>query len=276
MATPAPSRIEPAAVPLDPPRFGLLSAASVVVGLDDPHARNGVQYPPNPLGDTVGVERVVAVNGPSVPRTIDDAGIEWASAPGLIVFGGFSNPSLPLNDQTLRERATAILAAGESAAVEAAMWSQLGDDGDASLIETATVLGSDPVSLPAAVGLIEEWFWPRYGGTPVIHANRQVAAHAAKAVQLNVSGGVATTTLGTRWSFGGYSGDGPTAPAPAGATWLVATGQVKVRRSDITVYGGTMQQAVDRHTNVARSVAARTYVVSWDDIAVAIPVTLAG
>lgn len=249
---------------LDAPQFGLMSA-STLVQWDDPHLHNGVEFTPNASG-LAGFEATDCVDEPADPRDIPD-GIPTAIASPIIVYGGFTCRSVGITDALLDGYARARLSAGEVAGVESRLWSAV----DNSLTDGAHILSTTAVSLTAAVGLIEEWFGARYGGTPVIHAPRRLGALAGQKVLAIRDKSKMVTTLGSTWSFGNYPG---TAPAgQTGPLWLVASGQVQVRRSDVTVLGSTMQTALNRRTNSVYAVAHRTYVASWDGISAAVPVT---
>ena len=249
---------------LDAPQFGLMSAASLVQW-DDTHLHNGVEFTPNASG-LAGFEATECVAAPSDPRDIPD-GIPTTIASPIIVYGGFTCRSVGITDDILNGYARARLSAGEIAGVESRLWSAV----DNSLTDDAEILTTTALPLLAAVGLIEEWFGARYGGTPVIHAPRRLGALAGQKVAAVRDKGKLVTTLGSNWSFGNYPG---TAPAgQTGPLWLVASGQVQVRRSEVNVLGSTMQTALNRRTNTVYAVARRTYVVSWDGIAAAVPVT---
>lgn len=255
-----------AAPTLNPPRYGLLSAAELVPW-DDPHLHNGVEYTPNPNG-VAGFEAVDCVNVPADPRDLPD-GIPTDIADPVIVYGGFTCRSVGITDTILQSQARARLAAGDVAAVESRIW----DATPHSLTTATEVLDTTPVSLPIAVGLLEEWFAQRYGGTPVIHAPRKLGALVGSKNLAQRETSKLTTPLGSVWAFGNYPGT-PPASETGTDVWIVATGQVQVRRSDITVLGGSMQSALHRTTNTVTAVAHRTYVVAYDNISAAIPITL--
>lgn len=254
---------------LTPSRFGLLSAAELV-SWDDPHLHNGVEFQPNPVGEA-GFEATDCVNVPADPRDIPD-GVPTATTGPVIVYGGFTCRTVGITDTILNQYARARLAAGEVAGVESKVWDQIGAE--------ATILSPTAVGLIDAVGLIEEWFGARYGGTPTIHAARRLGAWAGAKALATREASKLVTTLGSVWSFGHYAGGAPASFEPADpedpvpALWLIATGQVQVRRSDVTVLGGTMQSALHRTTNTVTAVAHRTYVTSWDDVSAAVPITL--
>ena len=139
------------------------------------------------------------------------------------------------------------------------------------------ILTTDPVSLARGIGLLEQYFWKTYGGTPVIHAPRDVAELAAED-HLIQPGAKLTTILGSQFSFGNYPGTDIDGVEPdEGTVWLCASGQVQVRRGDVGAYGvewSTRGDGFDARTNQVFMLAQRTDVVSWDGITAAVLVNL--
>lgn len=262
-----------AAPSLNPPRFGLMSAATLVPW-DDQHLHNGVKLKANPHG-LVGFEQTECLDEPDDPRDLTD-GIPWIESSPIIVYGGFTCRSVGITDTDLQEQARGRLSAGEVAGVESRLWSTV----DNSLTADATVLSETALTLPNAIGLLEQWFGARYGGTPVIHAPRRLGAVAGSKNLAVREQDKLSTNLGSTWSFGNYPGTAPTGFTPTDPDddvpelWLVATGQVQVRRSDVEVLGGSMRSALTPATNEVAAVAHRTYVVTFDGIAAAVPVSV--
>ena len=254
----APPVLVDTAPSLTPPRFGLLSAGELV-DWNDPHLHNGVEFVPNASG-------AAAVEGsytdPYVTPTLDTEVPTVVSGP-IPVVAGYNLPTTALTADEAAARARARLSAGEVAAVEKHLW----EDADHPLAGGAVPLATDAVSLVQAIGMIEDYFGARYGGTPVIHAPRQLGAYAAAEDVTVREGQKMTTPLGSVWSFGNYPGT-----LDGSGVWLIATGQVQIRRSDITVHGADHATSLNRTSNRVRVSAHRTYIVTWDGIAAAVPI----
>jgi hypothetical protein len=65
----------------------------------------------------------------------------------------------------------------------------------------------------------------------------------------------------------GYDGGGPggTAPDPTGETaWAYASGIIEVRRSDVSILPGSLEEALDRAANLIEWRAERTVAAWWD------------
>ena len=265
-----------AAPTITPARYGLVSAADLVVE-SDPHFANGVEFEQNPCGPAK-LAPNECVTEPEDARTVDD-GIDLVESGPITVYNGFTCRAVGVDEAQMLDRARKALAGGEWAAVEKAVWS-LGDplrlmnDGAVEGAETE-VLTTDAVSLVKGIGLLEEHLGEQYGGVGVIHAPRAVAGFAAERRQIDVEAGHKVTTLGTRWSFGNYPNTGVDGVAAAVDTaWLVATGAVAVRRSEVKPKPVSFAEAMNRRTNEIFAIAERTYVVSWECVQAAVLVNL--
>ncbi|MFI7527490.1 hypothetical protein [Nocardia salmonicida] len=253
-----------------PARYGLASAADPVTETGRIHA--GIQWDRAPCGPAT----LDPAQCGDEPTDLDlPAGIGVGLATPIKVFAGFTCTPVDLSEAAMRARAEAALAT-DWVAVESAVWSST----DLRLMRTGTdatvELSATPVSIARGVGLLEAYLGDSYGGVGVIHAPREVAAHAAAAQLVTPGTGYLTTVLGNRWSFGsGYPNTEPDGtPAAAGTAWLVVTTAVNYRRTPIQ-HRRTREESFDYGTNKIHAVADRTYVVSWDDcVRAAVPVTL--
>ncbi|MBB3666002.1 hypothetical protein FB384_004961 [Prauserella sediminis] len=254
-----------------PQRFGLLSTASVVEGVDT-HELNGIEYlavcstqvDPYPVGPCPPETRPTKQPGQTISG--------FAASP----FGLYAADECTLGrDETeargqLRQR----LLLGEQAAVERVIYDgRFGGTGDvvvspnlrqqAHVIETPAA-GADPAD---AVGALEHWLASTYGGAGVIHAPRWMAPqlHKAGAVT-SVSGPRATTLLGSSVVFGtGYDGSPPVQEPALDDThpWLYITPPITIRRSNIIEPASWTTGAFDRQQNRGLLLAERIYVVDW-------------
>ncbi|MBF6298227.1 hypothetical protein IU459_11815 [Nocardia amamiensis] len=263
-----------AAPTITPARFGLQSAADQQLIDPAQRIRNGVAWEPNPCGPAK-LDPAECGDTPT-DRDVPD-GIGLDSAEPIVVYNGFTCRAVGLTEQAMLDRATASLLT-EWVAVEQAVWASTGLRlmNDTTGEETA-VLAEDPVPLVSGIGLLEGFLGANYGGIGVLHTPREVASHAAAAQQISTEPGRLVTVLGTRWAFGaGYPNTGPDgAPAAADTAWIVATGAVTYRRTEITHRPGSMREAFNYANNEIRAIAERTYVVAWDEcVRAAVPVSL--
>ena len=262
-----------AAPPVTASRYGLLSAADLIT-ITDPHERNGVEFQTPPPG-AAKYTPYECHTGPSDPVTVDD-GLPVTEASPITVYNGFTCRAVGLSEAEMLEHTRQALAGGEQAALERVLW---GDD-DLKLrlmdpVET-DVLSQTAVSLVAGIGLLEKHINDSGVGIGVIHAPRELGAYFAEKHQMDTESGRKVTALGNRLSFGAYPGTSPTGTAPAaGTAWLVATGPVVVRRTEVTYRPDNYAAAFDRSNNEIFSIAERTFVPAWDDrVRAAVPVTL--
>jgi hypothetical protein len=252
-----------AAPTLTPSRFGLVTAAELVVP-EDRHFVNGVQFESNPSGPAK-LTAAECLESPGPDRTVPD-GIEVIEAGPIIVYNGFTCRSVGIDESEMLDRARKALTGGEWAAVENALPLMTAD---------TDVFTTAAVSLVKGIGLLEDHLHEQYGGVGVIHAPRHVAMFAAERRQIDVESGRKVTALGTRWSFGNYANTDVEGDAAAVDTaWLVATGAVQVRRSEVKQRPTTLADALDRRTNEIFAIAERTYVPSWETVQAAVLVNL--
>lgn len=273
---------------LTPSRYGLLDAADLVVE-SDVHFLNGVEFETAPCGPAK-LAASECFSPPADPggndprlRTLDEGRPLVASGP-IVVYHGFSCKAGAMPPAEYLNLARAALAGGESTAVERAVWTGTSDAGDTSrmllgpmaLMGASTdVLTSGAVSLLAGIGLLEEYLSDNYGGVGVLHAPRKVSPYAAAAEQIRWESSKPVTTVGTKWSFGAYPntsvGGGELGPNDA---WIVATGRVMVRRSEVKGRPTQFAEALDSTTNEVFSIAERTYVAAWECVTAAAQVSL--
>lgn len=266
-----------AAPTITPARYGLVSAADLVVETN-PHFINGIEFEQNPCGPAK-LAANDCVTEPGDPRTVDD-GIPGVESGPITVYNGFTCRAVGVDEAEMLDRARKALTGGEWSAVEKAVWSQgdplrLMNDGTGDGVETEVLTPTAAVSLVKGIGLLEEHLYEQYNGVGVIHAPRSVAPFAADRRQIDVEGGRKTTVLGTRWSFGNYPNtDVDGVAAAVDTAWLVATGAVAVRRSEVKQRPTNLAEAMDRRTNEIFAIAERTYVVSWECVQAAVLVNL--
>lgn len=273
---------------ITPSRYGLLDVADLVVE-SDPHFLNGVEFETPPCGPAK-LAASECFPPPADPgdtdprlRTLDEGRPLVQSGP-VVVYHGFACKAGAMDTPEYLNLARAALTGGESTAVERAVWSGTSDGGDTSrmllgpmaLMGAGTdVITSGAVSLLAGIGLLEEYISDNYGGVGVLHAPRKVSPYAAAAQQIRWESSKPVTTVGTKWSFGAYPNTsvdgGELGPNDA---WIVGTGRVLMRRSEVKGRPMNFSEAFDSTTNEVFSIAERTYVTAWECFTVAAQVSL--
>lgn len=259
---------------------GLLGAATVLPL--QARGEAGVQYPPDSCdpaqvtaapcigGDdpTDPFPEILADPGPGDPQIVSLPFNVWGAAQCAAVGGSWDS-------QVARARRN--LEQGEGRAVEDQLWS-------AGLGYAANLSGAAvPVILPAAadlteaVGVAEEYLGQHYGFTGMLHAGKRVAAYAGLLASPDRSRPLLRAPAGSVWVFGGgyYPHDAPPAGAagPAADAWLYATGWITAYRSDIWTLPPDQGAGFDRASNIQTAFAGRTYVLTWQCVTAAVPIT---
>ena len=230
-----------------PGRFGLLSAANIVVPEDETHFQHGVQWQAVADGDSVRTA-VLSCLSEDPPREFGD-GMTFPTAEAFTLYCAFTVKTVGVTDEQLRAYAGELFAAGEGSVIEEHMWA----DASPSITGGATDLGSLP--LVEAVGALERHVWDHHAGTGILHAPRELAAPLQAGGGLVCKSGTQVqTVLENTWAFGSYP-----------AKKMAVTGPMSVRRTDIKVKPiGGMGAALQRETNDLFYLAERTYVISHD------------
>jgi hypothetical protein len=171
------------------------------------------------------------------------------------------------------------LKAGEQAAVEDIF--SRGTFGQAPSLAnnaSATTLTA-AANVVNALGALESWLYARYGPAGTLHIPAVAAAEvmAVTGVRYDTASGIWLTAMGTKVSFGNYSGLTAAGAAPAaGHTTFYITGQVTIwRDSDSDIFVAPYGQVLNRSTNQAYMLAERNYVLAFDCFVAAIDVDLA-
>jgi hypothetical protein len=267
---------------------GLFTVARLLQGVDLPADGNGtrweagVQYQVETCADVSGWTEVCPPTVP-VDKTFD---LRFPTVTGT-PFIAYLGIDCPLVGYTLEEFATGVrngFLANEQRLVEQAFWtgefgnspSLAGTDEDPSDCVDLTP-GGGALSVVGGISALEGYLGANYGGVGIIHAPRTVAPYAAQAYQIERSGQRLTTTLGTRWAFGGgyLVNTGPDGVvAPAGEAWLYATGAVTIYRGEVFVNPDELRAAFDTRTNQVEILAERKYVITRECVCAAVRVTL--
>lgn len=137
--------------------------------------------------------------------------------------------------------------------------------------------GATAIPIKQALGTLEADAALFYGGTPTLHAPRWTNPYFRNRNLLQANREtrpVLRTGLESRTAFGGGYYDNPFDPATppaAGTFWLVATGTVRVWRSEVFV-----NETFTEATNLRAAIAERTYLLDTDCYRAAVLVDLSG
>lgn len=214
----------------------------------------GVTYP----GQTCGLLPVSA--GPGCPPDDPDADPEGYPIPAdreqpwreetatFTVSGVYTCSPVGITLAEAEDNAVADLQRHEEATVEDRIWRTVLADADP--VEGVTA----PVSIDAAVGILEQYIGATYGVQGIIHAPRWLVP----SMDVTLRGQRLTTeNLGTPLVAGsGYGTTGTT-------TTLVATPAMVGYRSQAEVVG-TPEETFDRGQNLLQVLAQRTYLIGFD------------
>jgi len=264
----AQSRAYITAAPVEPYKYGLLSAASLP---PEPRKwRAGVTWQTDACTPVQVLRSDCVVGGEPTAKVPVEARPAENADPFVVSL--LSNCKLV----TLEEAAGSTrrrFELGAPRAIEHAFW--FGDVANVPALVTGTPTVLAPTaSVVTAIGRLEKALAGVYAGVGVIHTDRLVASALADRMQITGQGGaVLRTNLGTRYAFGaGYdSSVGPTGQATAaGDAWLFATGAVQVFRSEIYPEQGTQ---INPPTNEIFSLAEQTVLITRDCVTFAIKVT---
>ncbi|WP_435111312.1 hypothetical protein [Nocardiopsis synnemataformans] len=256
------------------PRYGLLSAATLVEDMD-PHAFHGVEYEAvcDPKVRLYEVHMDCPNPDQAAIKVGDRSRVTMTADPFAVyaVEQCLDARSSQQMQDDLRRR----LLRGERHVMEAAVYHGLAGAAP-SLRHSSTVVlnGGTAVDVPLAVGALEHRI-ALAGRTGTIHAPRYMAAVMDDRRLLHRQGPTLRTQLGTSVAFGsGYTGQPPAGVADDGNTWLYVTGPVTVRRSGVLEPARLDGGGFDMRTNTPFVLAERVYVVDWPCGVAAIPTTI--
>jgi len=288
-----PLTVEPPPVDAQTPA-GLFTVARLLQGPDlpgnDDRWEAGVQYQIQTCAKVSGWAETCPPEAPE-DKTFD---LRFPTVVGT-PFVAYLGIDCPLVGYSLDEFETAVrngFLANENRLVEEAFWSgrfgnspslagTVADPSDCVNLTPGdpegTYSGGTATTIVGGIAALEDYLGANYGGVGIIHAPRGVAPFAARDMQVERSGSRLTTTLGTRWAFGGgYTiNTGPDGVvAPAGEAWLYATGAVTIYRSDVWVNPNELRAAFDTRTNQVEILAERKYVITRECVCAAIRVRI--
>jgi hypothetical protein len=232
------------------PRGHLLDVATVVQQ-PDAHARSGVTYqtldcwlPGLAPGQCCEAITPDAEKGFEAPEDVCGEPFTVYKGVGCTIFG-----------EPWAQAATDALERGEWFAVEEAYY-QL-------VLRDADQLTATPTCPALALGQLEQYASQHYAGRPVIHTSR-LGATVLASQQLALPGidAMLTTPLGSP-----IAAHSTQFEPPEGTFWLYATGAVTAYASPVEVNEGR-----DLATNTSLALAERTWSITTECFAVAVPV----
>lgn len=267
--------------PVDPVTTVAVSASIGATGKYPPGSVSAqFDVPDTDTGGTATLAANVAVP-PDYPTKTIAAGTQDVTGTPFMIYDTASC-GVGLSDADAQASARNRLAAREQYWAESRFdATELTNDNPTGI--TITELGGGTaMPLVAALGLLEREIAHQYGGIGVVHASREVAAAAQSqrlilrpddAAAPGTGGPRLRTALDNLWSFGaGYNGASPDdVAAPAGQTWLYATGPVLIHRSEVQV-----RSDFDVRRNLRLALAERAYLITADCLRLAVLAELPG
>lgn len=264
--------------PVTPAGFGLLQTATVIDDTD-PHWRNGVEFEPLDCDESAITTQQCVEFPPDAPtaavqtKVTEPTGQRQSTADPFTVYTYVACSAPSFDDQMLRDRVAEKLTLGEGRAIEREFWTGAnGVDPHLADLAAVTILaGGLPVSPVAAMGALEGALGECFGGVGMIHSPRGAIPSFQSQYLIEKSGQrLRTNPLETLIAAGGgYPGSGPDGiAAPAGQSWVFASGGVTIRRSGIEFVGTAAPEWVKRDSNDSVLIAERTYVITLDDCCV--------
>lgn len=155
-----------------------------------------------------------------------------------------------------QERARKALELGEGRAVEVAVRTKL----SAAAVDVTTTPGT-AMDLVDGLASLERYAGIKYGGQPVIHAERSTALQLVSREVAFVAGSQLQTGIGTPLVAGaGYADQ--TADKPTTSAFIYATGAMRVERSKVHDTSG--HPPMVSADNTLTSMAERLYLVGWE------------
>lgn len=253
--------------PATPPLVSLVRSARRV---DEPDDRwmNGFGFAPEGCAmsgildpcDT-GVEK-------EVPASRDSIDFE-----PYVIWAGDSCSSFGFSQRDYEARARRLLEACQSKQIAEEFWkgtvAQANDWPNRFLADVANVdllTESGGVSPTQALSCLEQGLAECQCSQGMIHATPQVVTYWVSEHLVIREGGLLITQLGTIVvADGGYDGSDPNGNAPiSGGVWAYGTGIVDVRLGPVQVFPSSMNEALNRSTNLVTFRAERMAAATWD------------
>lgn len=206
------------------------------------------------------------------PTKTFDNSPAWIDGFRFQVYAGVKCKTIGFDPEGALEEATQVFLNKESVAVEAALMEQrfvaLADHWPAP---TDITPAAGAVKPAVGLALLEQHAGVNYAGVPTIHATRAVGALLNDAAGVEYSGNMLVSPQGSKVASGagyGIANQSPAgAAAPAGESWVYATGEVSVARGEIIP-----KWELDRSSNEVTLLIERPYIAVVDCYAAAVRV----
>lgn len=199
-------------------------------------------------------------------------GPDIVAAYPFVVRSSLTCSPVGLTEERLRQFLMQRLVASEQSEVEQIF--SAGLNGAAPTLSNntpaASSAGASAAGITQAVAQLETWLYTtqQYGPNGVLHVPTIAAAYFNTSGIMRWDAATRTwrTNLGTKISFGNYTGEGPAGEDPAaGTTYIYITGDTTVWRApDSEVFVTPLEMALDRTTNQVRAQAEREYAVAFE------------
>lgn len=213
---------------------------------------------------------------PGVSKSAVD-GIDIVSGYPFTVLSAFECKGLGGNFDDAQARVTRMLQMGESRAVERVLARTMVRDPNTVPL---TVTPMPPVD---AIGELEQYAAANYPGRATLHITRKLGTILASKQSILRAGRGLETMQGSRIASGGgylpLSEPTPdeSDPVPDNATdvqWAYVTGEVAAHQGSIHAYEPQMFNGSGNSDNTFLALAERTYVVTYECLIAAVPVTV--
>jgi hypothetical protein len=258
------------AAPLLPPRFSLLSSATLVDTTDERWG-NGIAWEPYGCGDNTGVFDAVCSDG-SVQKSVEQTCVsECAGA--FVVWASKTRSTFDFKDAAdMTAQIQQKLLACESKIIEGELYTNSLQLCTTAIASTGAedVSAASPSRPEVALAVLEQAIADAScGARAMIHVtpfmlSRLVALGGWGLVRDD--GNTWVTPSGNLVVPGrGYDGRAPDGTAATSdAEWMYATSNIAIRRGPVQVYPRNLSEAIHRTTNDVLFYAERLAVGQWD------------
>lgn len=269
----------PSAVPLP---YGLLSTATEIIDATDPHEMAGVNWLSSLCGEA-GITDWCPPDSES-PGEVSPSSPgpgekhfnkpEAETAPDVIVYYGEECSATGYDYSVSRRNVEIGLEIGKNKALEQWFLHEILSPRAINVCESEESPGESPADmsarkLPVALAAVESALAERFGGQGVIHVPVGAASLFGSNRLIIEDNQGYHTWLGHRVALGvGYQdnigphdSEGNPIPAPAGQTWIYATGPIVIRTDETIISPPDSSQSFSMKTNDRRVIAEKPYVV---------------
>jgi hypothetical protein len=197
----------------------------------------------------------------------------WQDGFRFQTYAGVICESIGFDMQDAYENATRVFLAKESVAVEQALMAQrfIASAGNWAA-PTDITPASGAVKPAVGLALLEQHAGVTYAGTPTLHATRAIGALLFDSAGVKLDGNVLRSPQGSKVASGAGYGIANQSPAgvaaPAGESWLYATGEVQIARGSLI----TPEPQLNRDNNAVTVLVERPYIAVVDCFAAAVRV----